>query len=260
MKGNLFSGFAHLVEGFKIIFQPGFRLFLLVPLSVNMVLFALLISWASSLVDGWMASLLAWVPEWLAFIEWLIWGLYFLIILMTIFYGFIAAANFIAAPFYGYLSELVEKKLRGHGNEEAFSWKELFALIPRTLKREIQKIMYYLPRVILLLIVGLIPGLNLFAGIAWLVFSCWMMAIQYVDYPADNNKLSFPDMKCYLQQNRLTSFGFGSLTFGLTLLPIINFFAMPAAVAGATVFWVREHQSVSGINLDFEVEAQKKLS
>ena len=109
MKGNLFSGFAHLVEGFKIIFQPGFRLFLLVPLTVNAVLFALLISWANSLVDGWMASLLAWVPEWLAFIEWLIWGLYFLVILMTIFYGFIAAANFIAAPFYGYLSELVER-------------------------------------------------------------------------------------------------------------------------------------------------------
>ena len=123
--------------------------------------------------------------------------------------------------------------------------------------------MYYLPRVILLLIVGLIPGLNLFAGVAWLIFSCWMMAIQYVDYPADNNKLSFPEMKQYLQQNRLTAFGFGSLTFGLTLLPIINFFAMPAAVAGATVFgsenieiflesiWILtlRHKKSSGINM-----------
>ena len=24
----------------------------------------------------------------------------------------------------------------------------------------------------------------------WLVFGIWMMAIQYIDYPADNNKMS----------------------------------------------------------------------
>ena len=113
MKGNLFTGTAYMIEGFKIILQPGFRLFLLVPLVINIVMFALLISWASSLVDGWMASLLSWVPEWLAFLEWLFWIIYVLVILMTIFYGFVTAANFIAAPFYGYLSELTESHLRG---------------------------------------------------------------------------------------------------------------------------------------------------
>ncbi len=242
MKGNLINGSAYLIEGFRIITQPGFRLFLIIPLIINIVLFASLIIWAGSLIEGWMVSLMDWIPEWLAFLEWLFWGFYVLLIMMVVFYGFVTVANFIAAPLYGYLSEKTESHLRGEAKDEPFSWKELLALVPRTLQREVQKLMYYLPRVLGLFILGLIPGLNLFAALAWLVFSCWMMAIQYVDYPADNNQRSFPDLKTYLQNRRLTAFGFGSFTFGLTLIPLINFIAMPAAVAGATALWVKEKE------------------
>lgn len=260
MKGNMFTGFGYLAQGFKIILQPGFRLFLLVPLTVNIVLFTALIMWANSMIDGWMASLLAWMPEWLAFLEWLFWGIYFLAILLMLFYGFIAAANLIAAPFYGYLAELTEKKLTQQDMDEGFSWQELIGLIPRTLKREIQKLMYYLPRVLVLFILGLIPGLNLFAAVAWIIFSAWMMAVQYIDYPADNNKMSFPNMKSYLRSHRLTSFGFGLVTFGATLVPILNFVAMPAAVCGAVTFWVKEKRPIGGFNTEFDIEAQRKLN
>jgi CysZ protein len=260
MKGNMFNGFGYLAQGFKIILQPGFRLFLLVPLGLNIILFTLLIMWANSMIDGWMASLIDWIPEWLAFMEWLFWGIYFLAIVMVLFYGFVAAANFIAAPFYGYLAELTEKHLTHQENDEGFSWSELLAMVPRTIKREIQKLMYYLPRIISLFVLGLIPGLNLFVAIAWIVFSGWMMAIQYIDYPADNHKMSFPNMKDYLRSHRLTSFGFGIVTFGATLIPVLNFVAMPAAVCGAVAFWVNEKRSVGAFNMDFEAEAQKKIS
>lgn len=241
MKGNMFRGFSYLFLGFKLILQPGFRLFLLIPLLVNTVLFVLLILWAKSLFSGWMASLLSWIPEWLAFLEWLFWGVYFIVILMTLFYGFIAAANLLAAPFYGYLAELAEKRLSGKDSSVEFSWKELLQLIPKTVSREVQKILYYLPRVVALLVLGLIPGLNAFVAVAWLGFSAWMMAIQYVDYPADNNNLSFNEMRQYLADRRLTGFGFGLIIFGATLLPVLNFLALPAAVAGAVFFWVEEH-------------------
>lgn len=247
MKGNMFRGFSYLFYGFRLICQPGFRLFLLIPLAVNTVLFVLLILWVKSLFSGWMASLLSWIPEWLAFLEWFFWGVYLIVILMTLFYGFIAAANLLAAPFYGYLAELAEKRLTGEDNAVEFSWKELVQLIPKTVSREIQKILYYLPRVLALLVLGLIPGLNAFVALAWLAFSAWMMAIQYIDYPADNNNLSFQEMRRYLADRRLTAFGFGSIIFGATLLPVLNFLAFPAAVAGAVFFWVQEHQP--GIDL-----------
>lgn len=239
MQGNMFQGFSYLIHGFKLICQPGFRLFLLVPLAVNIALFALLIIWVKSLFSGWMTSLLSWLPEWLAFLEWLFWGIYFIVILMTLFYCFIAAANLLAAPFYGYLAELAEKRLTGK-EDSVFSWKELAAMIPKTVLREIQKILYYLPRVLALLILGLIPGLNALVAVLWLFFSAWMMAIQYIDYSADNNNMSFRELQRLLGKRRFTAFGFGLITFGATLLPVLNFLALPAAVAGGVFYWIEE--------------------
>lgn len=260
MNGNLIKGFGYMTQGFHIILQPGFRLFLLVPFLVNILLFSLMIYWAYSLIDGWMATLLSWLPDWLAFMEWLFWGAYFVVILMTLFYGFVSAANLIGAPFYGYLAELTEKHLSGKDISEPFSWKTLIAMIPRTVLRELQKILYYLPRVLGLLILGLIPGINLIVAFVWLLFSAWMMAIQYVDYPADNNRMSFKDMRKYLSKYRFTSLGFGMLAFGLTLLPILNFLALPAAVCGAVAFWVNEPRSFENLNMNLDIEAQKKLN
>ena len=240
MNGSMFRGFSYLIQGFQIIFQPGFRLFLLVPITVNIALFVLLIMWAKSLFTGGMAYLMAWIPEWLAFLEWLFWGIYLLAIIMTIFYSFVAAANLLGAPFYGYLAEKVEIRLRGKDDSAPFSLRHLLLLIPKTVKRELQKILYYLPRVIALLILGLIPGLNVIVALVWIVFSGWMMAIQYIDYPADNHDMGFSEMRKYLAKRRLTAFGFGIFTFGLTLLPLLNLFALPAAVCGAVAFWVKE--------------------
>ena len=260
MNGNLFRGFSYLMQGFKIILQAKFRLFLLVPFCVNIALFAVLIIWAKSLFSGWMAYLLSWMPEWLGFLEWLFWAIYLVVILMTLFYGFIAAANLIGAPFYGYLAEMTEKHLTGKDNEVKFSWADLAKLIPSTVKRELQKILYYLPRVLGLFILGLIPGLNVFAALGWIVFSGWMMAIQYIDYPADNHKLSFPEMRRYLAEHRLTALGFGVITFGATLLPLLNFLALPAAVCGAVAFWVNEKSNLGNINLEISTDnARKRL-
>lgn len=260
MNGNLFRGFSYLMSGFKIICQPRFRLFLLVPFCVNVGLFVLLILWAKSLFSGWMATLLAWMPEWLGFMEWLFWGVYFIVIMMTLFYGFVAAANLIGAPFYGYLAEMTEKHLTGNDAQVHFSWQELAMLVPRTIKRELQKILYYLPRVLGLFVLGLIPGLNLLVAVAWIIFSGWMMAIQYIDYPADNHKMSFPEMRNYLASHRFTSLGFGLVVFGATLFPLLNLLALPAAVCGAVAFWVNEKSGMHNVKFETSlIDATKKI-
>jgi CysZ protein len=47
-------------------------------------------------------------------------------------------------------------------------------------------------------------------------------------------------MRRTLRRHRSLSIGFGSAAAGLTMIPIVNFVVMPAAVAGATAMWVRE--------------------
>ena len=67
-----------------------------------------------------------------------------------------------------------------------------------------------------------------------------MMAVQYIDYPADNNKLSWAEMMVWLRQRRWKSLSLGAVTYAALLIPFVNLLIMPAAVAAATLFWVRE--------------------
>ena len=67
-----------------------------------------------------------------------------------------------------------------------------------------------------------------------------MMAVQYVDYQADNDKVSFIDMLRWMKGRRGLSLGFGLPVYFGMLIPLVNLLVMPAAVAGSTILWVRE--------------------
>ena len=62
--------------------------------------------------------------------------------------------------------------------------------------------------------------------------------MQYIDYPADNNKVSWPAMLLWLRRHRWASLSFGGVTYLATMVPVFNLIAMPAAVAGGTLLWV----------------------
>ena len=162
------------------------------------------------------------------------------LVALMVFFTFTMLANIIAAPFNGFLSEKVEAVVRGVDNSPPFSWGELIAMVPRTLAREMRKLGYFLPRAIALLILSFIPVLNLVAAPLWLIFGVWMMAIQYIDYPADNHKLGWNEMLAWLREKRWQSLSFGGIVYLVLLIPVVNILMMPAAVAGATLFWVRE--------------------
>ncbi len=234
------SGPQYLREGLKLVLSPGLRLFVLLPLAINLILFVALIGFAVDQFSGWLASLMGSLPSWLSFLDFLLWPLFVILLLLMVFFTFTLLANIIAAPFNGFLAEKVEVVVRGADNFPPFSWAELLAMVPRTLKRELRKLSYFLPRAIGLLLLSLIPGLNLIATPLWLLFGVWMMAVQYIDYPCDNHKVSWDDMLAWLRAKRWQSLGFGGSTYLALLIPFVNILMMPAAVAGATLFWVRE--------------------
>lgn len=234
------SGSQYLSAGLKLVLSPGLRLFVLLPLTINLILFVALIGFAVRQFSGWLDSLMGSLPSWLSFLDFLLWPLFVVLLLMMVFFTFTLLANIIAAPFNGFLAEKVEVVIRGEDTFPPFSWNELLAMVPRTLKRELRKLSYFLPRAIGLLILSLIPGLNLIATPLWLLFGVWMMAVQYIDYPCDNNKVSWDDMLAWLRAKRWQSLGFGGITYVALLIPFVNILMMPAAVAGATLFWVRE--------------------
>jgi len=234
------SGPAYLRQGLKLVLSPGLRLFVLLPLSINLVLFVGLIYFAGHEFSVWVNQLMPELPSWLSFLNYILWPLFVTLVVLMVFFTFTMVANIIAAPFNGFLSEKVEVVVTGKDEFPAFSWAELLAMVPRTLSRELRKLAYYLPRAIGLLVLSLIPGVNVIAAPLWLMFGVWMMAIQYIDYPADNHKLSWQDMLAWLRRKRWASLSFGGSVYLVLLIPVLNILMMPAAVAAATLFWVRE--------------------
>lgn len=88
----------YLKEGWRVVRQPGLRRFIVIPLILNLALFAALISWGINQFNRWMARLVPQLPEWLGFVEWLLWPLFALVILLVLFFGFTLVANLIASP------------------------------------------------------------------------------------------------------------------------------------------------------------------
>lgn len=240
MGGNPFRGAAYLLRGFAMLSEPGLRPFVIVPLLINIGLFTGAIWLLTEQFGHWVDYWLSLIPDWLSFLDWLLWPLFALLVLVLVYFSFGMVANFIAAPFNGLLAEKVEERQRGALNSDS-GWRAVLALVPRTLAREAAKLAYYLPRLVVLLLITLIPGVQLLAPFLWFLFGAWMMAIQYCDYPMDNNSVSFGRMRQLLKSRRLGALGFGGLVSAGMMLPLINLLIMPAAVVGATLFWVEEY-------------------
>lgn len=237
---DFLKGFDYMLEGLRLIRQPGLRRFVLVPLAVNTLLFTGLIFAAISGFEWLLDYLLGFLPDWLHWLQYLLWPLFAVSILLILVYGFTLIANLIAAPFNSVLAEAVEKHLAGQSLEQTGDWRALLADIAPSLWSELQKLGYFAVRALPLLLLFVIPGINLMAPLLWTVFSAWMLALEYADYPLGNHGLKFRDQRPRLRSRRLLSLGFGLSVLGLMLVPVVNFLAMPAAVAGATALWVRE--------------------
>ncbi len=240
MTNNPLNGPRYLFRGLGLITKPRLRRFVVVPLSVNTLLFIGFV-YLLFLGTGWLGTQLeGWLPDWLDWLSFLLWPLFFISALLIMVFGFTIVGNLIAAPFNGLLAEAVENHLTGKPLQTDSGWSAIAAEVMRSMRSELRKLAYIVTWAIPILILLIIPVVNVIASVIWLVFGAWMMAIQYADYPMGNHGLSFPDQRRLLAQRRMTSLGFGAVIMMLMVIPVVNFVVMPASVAGATAMWVDE--------------------
>lgn len=240
-KTGITGGIGALLEGFKLIRQPGIRRFVWIPLLVNILFLGLslylLSDWFGVWLEGWLDTL----PAWLAWLENIFWVLFTLLALLMVFFGFSLLANLILAPFNGLLAEAVENHLRGMPIPSA-SFTTMLRQLPGILLDELGKLLYFAGLALLVWILSWIPLLNLLAPLAWFALAAWVMVVQYADYPMGNHEMRFGPQRRLLRQVPMASLGFGGATATLTMIPLLNFVVIPTAVAGATVLWHRHLQ------------------
>ncbi len=228
-------GFSYALGGLREIGNPALRRFVVIPLLINVLLFAVVIWGAAELFSAWLDSIFSWLPDWLGFLDWLLWPLFILTVLLIVFYLFTVVANLLGSPFNGLLSEKAELYLYP-GTVLPSSgplWKELV----RAPWIELRKLLYVLLWAIPLLLLFLVPGINALAPLLWWVFGAWVLALEYLDYPMSNHAVRLGHQRTLLAEHRPLALGFGTATLMLTLIPVVNFVVMPAAVIGATRLW-----------------------
>ncbi len=234
MRNNPVSGAIYFLRGIRLIFAPGVRAYVVVPLLVNVLLFSAIIYFGT----GQFRELLDWLlPDWLDWLAYLLLPLFFLMALIIVFFTFSLVGNLVAAPFNGLLAEAVECHITG-APPPAVGWKKMIADLGRTLASELRKLAYIVLWGVPVLLLFVIPGLNLAAPFIWMLFGAWMLAISYVDYPMGNHGLTFPEQRRQLGQRRYLALGFGGAAMLALAIPLVNFLVIPAAVAGATILWV----------------------
>jgi CysZ protein len=231
------NGMDCLIKGLQLITRPGLRQYVIMPFLINVVVLSLFIGYGVTQYGYWMTMLTDSLPAWLEFLSWIIGVLAILMGIAVLLYAFTIVGNIIAAPFNALLAVKVEEHLLGI---TIASDTPFYIVALRSVGREFSKLRYYLPRLLGLLVLTLIPGVNALAPVLWLLFGAWMMAVQYTDVAADNNELAFGALRVRLGQHKLDALWFGLVVYIIVAIPLLNLLLIPAAVAGGTVFWVEQ--------------------
>lgn len=257
-KPGFFTGINYFLRGFKLIRAAGVRRFVIIPLTINITLFSAAIFFGINWVDDVIGDLentmttdseegIQWIGIAFDWLRWIIIPLATLVMLAVMFYTFTLIANLIAAPFNSLLAEKIEDHLTGVKASNGGNMMDMVKDVGGSFLSELRKLLYFMVRAIPLLILFVIPVVNLFAGLFWFLFSAWMLAIEYSDFPMGNHAMRFPDQRQTLKGNKFFALGFGTATMAATMIPIINFVAMPVAVAGSTAMWVDHWKGHTGV-------------
>ena len=94
---DFLSGAAILARAIQVIKRPDVRLYALVPLLINIVLFGGLIWYSYMQLSPAVDWLMSFVPEFLDFLRWIIWAFITGLTTIVVFFTFTPIANIVAA-------------------------------------------------------------------------------------------------------------------------------------------------------------------
>lgn len=236
----------YLRRGVQLTLSRTLRPWVVIPLLFNIVFFSLMYWLAGHYINGWVTWLTdgwhfdgswAFLNNALSFLVGALKLLLWILLLVIFASVFTLAVQLVSSPFLGLLAEKVNRQTSPLPLPEESLW----AMTKRTTIRETRKLLQWLMRALVVLLVVLIlyfiPGLNILASAVWFLFCGWMMALQYIDYGADCRQHSLNELKQAMHSKRWLVLGFGSIMLGLTMLPLINLVIMPIGVVTGTLIW-----------------------
>ena len=237
-----------MLEGLRKLGRRDIRWLVLTPLLINFILFALATSFAASWLQNWITAITTSVPDWLQWLVWAIWFLFAILALAIYAFTFTILANLIGSPFYGVIAQRVIAAEIAVDQSNILTESGLLSGAWNSLVRELQLIGYFLPRTVAVGIVAMmmsfIPVVNLLAPIIAGSWAAWCLCLQYLDYAADSQGVTFLALRKKVSDNRLNSMGFGLTALLTSAIPLVNLVMLPASVVAGSLLWCRQHRDI----------------
>ncbi|HBE18683.1 MAG TPA: hypothetical protein DEG17_10795 [Cyanobacteria bacterium UBA11149] len=232
--------------------NPHLWSYTIAPIIVNVVvgtaLYGVLLFWGLQEVEDLTASLSVWLqgaiaslPAWLSFLTFLATGVGWLLNLLLILgllllIGFLLVqfCGLLGAPWYGQLSEQVEKLRTGKvQNIEVGIVRD----IGRAILFELKKLALVAGVGILLTLVNIIPGIGTaIATVGGLVLAGTIVCLDFLDSPLERRRLRFRDKLGIVWGSFPATASFSLVCTGLMILPFLNLVTIPICVASGTLF------------------------
>ncbi len=184
--------------------------------------------WPEPTGSGWftrLLSLLHDVAEALAFV----------LVAFALAFTCATLSTVVAAPFNDALSEVIEQRESGI-EAPPFRWARVWREVGRTVRLELLKVVCYGAVMFpLFLMSWLVPGVgHALYVVTGSLFTAAYFALDYVDWPASRRGQGVSQRLRLLRTRPWLMLGFGAAVWLFLLVPFVNLWFMPAAVAGGT--------------------------
>lgn len=227
--------------------------YLIMPILVNFILGIIfysavtLFGWQEmgdliTFLETWLEGISTNLPSWLGFLTVIILSLalvlrVILIILLLIGTGFIflQLGVILGAPWYGKLSEALEKHYTGTvENIEVGIIRD----ISRAILFEVKKLLLIIGVSISLLIINFLPVLGtILSTIGSFILTGTIVCLDFFDSPLERRRLKFRAKLGFILKALPASASFSAVCLLLISIPLLNLITIPLCVASGTLFF-----------------------
>ena len=193
-------------------------------------------------ITAWLDQLIINLPSWLGLLDyvilafgWLIKIIFTLILFLVIGFVLVQFGSILGAPWYGKLSEELEKIKTG---KVEIIEVNILVDIWRAILFELKKLLLMLIMGIPLLLLNLIPTFgNLISAIGGISLTAMIVCLDFLDAPLERRRLRFRQKLSFVWRGFPTTAGFSLVCLALISIPFLNLLIIPVCVASGTLLF-----------------------
>lgn len=163
---------------------------------------------------------------------------FWLVALVVSVFAFAPLAALISSPFNDVLSEKTERIYRGIESDEAFSIRQLLRGLKIGIVGEVRRALTLGALLLFAFFLSFVPIIGpVLGGTASAFFTILYLSLEFTSFSMDRRYYRWEQKSDYLRRYRARTIGFGTMSFFLMAIPLINALFIPIlAVAGTMLF------------------------